>query len=978
MKNHRELLDELFVVKLNFEYAGSPLARPSIPNADNILAISKEYSARGIDVIAVECKDRILEFQKQVIKSQRTDFPNAHFLFISNDGKVFDLYNVSTSKKLKPITYNEIERNTRLFREKIELFNVEAAEGTVDLKIRIEKAFDVNDKVTKKFFDKFQKVHEKLQEGITGIEKPEHVSWYASVLLNRIMFIYFLQKHRVIQNDTNFLLNKFDEVSMRGEDYYRDFLLPLFFFGFARKEGDPEKKKFSQKYGDVRYLNGGLFYPHFIENTYSNVVEEVVDGVTVKLLNAAQNVRIGVKSETLKEILEFLNGYTWYLDSRPMKDEKDINPDVLGYIFEKYINQKELGAYYTKEDITEYIAKNTIIPFVFDKLRAKGYSAPDPAPLITKNLDLRQAAADHLEGITSYDELKYLYTEVLLPLSVLDPAVGSGAFLFAALNILLPLYRKTVYKLRAFRGSVKDEWLETLCNTLEAHSEEYYLTKQIILNNLYGVDIVEEATEICKLRLFLQLASHLPDIRHIEPLPDIDFNIYAGNSLVGGLSWNDLLTNYSMKLFDREGNSVDEKKIEETIKRLTGLKTTYRTVQQSVDDDAALRTLKEEIQSLENRLNGILIDIGVSNPFHWFIEFHDIISRGGFDVVFGNPPYVEYSKIKKHYEIYGYKTESSGNLYAFFIERSLNISNNLSYTGFIVQLSMICTDRMVSVQELVKNQNEKLILASFDDRPGKLFDGLEHIRTVIVLGKKGVNRSEIFTTKYNRWYTDERGSLFESLRFEKNNAKTYVGSIPKIGAEIEKRILKKLMFFEPLGKVATDSHGKSIYFHNAPQYWIRATDFIPYFWNEVEGKKISSHVKKVLIKKEYYIQSIAILNSSIFYWWYIINSNCRDLTSREIDNFPMGDLIPDRLLLPLKGLVKKLMIDLKRNSIRKHTLYKSTGKVVFDEFYPKHSKHIIDAIDSLLAKHYCLSQEELDFIINYDIRFRMGGEEEEN
>jgi len=188
MSNFRDTVDELFVSKLGFEFVGKSLPKPDVAGAENIINISKDYSANGIDVIIVECKDRIPEFQKQVIKANKKHFPNSHFLFISNGGKVFDLYNVSTSQRLKPITYNEIERNTRLFKEKIQLFNVDSAQGTVDLKIKIEKAFDTNDRVTKKFFDRFEKIHKKLQSAISGIKDEGDVSWYASVLLNRIMF----------------------------------------------------------------------------------------------------------------------------------------------------------------------------------------------------------------------------------------------------------------------------------------------------------------------------------------------------------------------------------------------------------------------------------------------------------------------------------------------------------------------------------------------------------------------------------------------------------------------------------------------------------------------------------------------------------------------------------------------------------------------------------------------------------------------
>lgn len=264
MSNFRDTLDELFVTKLNYEFVGDELPKPAIDGQENIIAISKEYAATGIDVVVVECKDRITEFQKKVIKHHKVLFPNAYFMFISNQGKVFDLYNNSRSKKFKPITYDEIGRNTRLFKEKIQFFDVETAEGAADLRIKIDKAFETNDKITRKFYDKFKAIHDKLQKAISGIDDKSDKSWYASVLLNRLMFMYFLQKHNAIQNDANFLLNKFDEVARNNEDFYQDFLLPLFFVGFAKRDNHPEKQNFTAKYGYIKYLNGGLFYPHSI------------------------------------------------------------------------------------------------------------------------------------------------------------------------------------------------------------------------------------------------------------------------------------------------------------------------------------------------------------------------------------------------------------------------------------------------------------------------------------------------------------------------------------------------------------------------------------------------------------------------------------------------------------------------------------------------------------------------------------------
>lgn len=194
------------LTNLGYEPAFQRLTKPSIDGAENLIELSRDYIAPtgNIAVIVAECKDRLPHFQKALIKEYKRTYPDAHFLFISNKGKVFDLYNYATSKKLRPVTYNEIDRNTKLFKEKIQFFNASAVEGSADLRVQIEKAFETTDKITKKFYDNFKGIHEKLTKAIKGISNEADRKWYATTLLNRIMFIFFLQKNYVLQGDTEY------------------------------------------------------------------------------------------------------------------------------------------------------------------------------------------------------------------------------------------------------------------------------------------------------------------------------------------------------------------------------------------------------------------------------------------------------------------------------------------------------------------------------------------------------------------------------------------------------------------------------------------------------------------------------------------------------------------------------------------------------------------------------------------------------
>ena len=969
MSNFQDTLEEFFIKNLDYEFVGQELPTPEIDGNENILGYSKEYHGNGLDIILVECSDRIVEFQKKLIKSEKAHFPNAHFLFVSNNGKVFDLYNNATSKKLKKITYDEIGRNTRLFKEKLQLFEVSSASDSTELQINAEKAFDTSDKITKKFFDKFKKIHTKLQKAISGIDDDKDRSWYASVMMNRIMFIYFLQKHYVIQDNSDFLLQKFDEVNANGKDYYKDFLLPLFFYGFARRDGHPEKEKFVEQYGTIRYLNGGLFYPHHLEKKYTIANPEK------GLYNEpALQTKISINAKLIREILEFLNGYTWYLDNRPMKEDTDINPDVLGYIFEKYINQKELGAYYTKEDITEYISKNTIIPFIFDKMNDNGFNAPAPNPLITNNEDIIGAIGEYIDSIEDFNEAKFLYKDVLLELSVLDPSVGSGAFLFAALNILLPIYQKTVFKLKEFGKTESDRWLNTTLNTIKKHPEEYFLTKQIILNNLYGVDIVEEATEICKLRLFLQLASHLPDIKSIEPLPDIDFNIYAGNSLVGGLSWEDLEANYTMDLF----TSANRENIKIDIEVLSELKTRYRKIQQNDEDEEELNHIKNQIETQENRINSD-IKIGTDNPFHWFIDFKNIIDKGGFDVVIGNPPYVEYNKrnkktgksLKELYQIINYETENCGNLHAFFYERSLKIMNLNSSIGLIVPLSIISTPRMKPAIDLLKRSKFNYFISSFECRPGKLFDGAD-VRLSILIGNKA-NQNNINSTNLVKFFSSDREELFESLEYVNHSQIAFdYELIPKLKNKYDISIYNKL--YSNTSKIKdviskTDS-GNKLFYSYGFRYWAKVLNHPTYFKSAKADK--STGEKELIIDNEIPIYLIgSYLSSSLFYWYYVVTSDAHNFTKHIIYDFPFKVFESSEL----KNAFNIYQKSLESNSIRKTVNYKTTGTIEYQEYYVRKSKQFIDELDDLIGKELGFTNEEINYIKNYDITFRLGVDE---
>jgi len=217
----------------------------------------------------------------------------------------------------------------------------------VDVAGRVKTALDV-DKVTKRFYDSFKTEHAAFLKFIKGIKSNPDLQWYTSLMLNRLMFVYFIQKKGFLDGDVDYLRNRLNRMQAehgknKFHTFYRYFLLRLFHDGLGKAPAD-RKPELEKLLGKVPYLNGGFFEVHPLESAYP---------------------KIDIPDKAFEKLFDFFDACQWHLDERPLRADNEINPDVVGYIFEKYINQKQMGAYYTKEDITEYISKSTVIPFLF-------------------------------------------------------------------------------------------------------------------------------------------------------------------------------------------------------------------------------------------------------------------------------------------------------------------------------------------------------------------------------------------------------------------------------------------------------------------------------------------------------------------------------------------------------------------------------------------------------------------------------------
>lgn len=953
-------------------------------------------------------------------------------------------------------------------------FDLDERTTIMDVKERIQEAFAINSAdVTKSFYAGFQKEHKAFAEFICGVD--DHIAvkdnrnkqWYTSVMLNRLMFCYFIQKKGFLDNDVNYLRNKLEWCQReKGEDrffssFYKGFLSQMFHDGLNNPVHSDE---FESVYGRIPYLNGGMFDEHQIEKDYEGL--DISDDAFVRLF-------------------DFFDKWRWHLDTRITASGKDINPDVLGYIFEQYINDRaQMGAYYTKEDITEYIGKNCILPFLFDAVKAtssahdfkndgyvwsllknsgdayiydavkKGYSANwrDLLPnyiangldtttpnllerrarwnertsetfalpteiwretierlqrcedilgkissgsiheindFITYNLNIRQFAYDLLAGTEDHLFVKHFY-HALQNVTILDPTCGSGAFLFAAMNILEPLYEICIERMEEFHAKNNKSFEEELGEIANKYRSniQYFIYKSIILRNLYGVDIMVEATEIAKLRLFLKMVAVVEVDRRadnlgLDPLPDIDFNIRCGNTLVGYATEEEL--NNDLTWGDMFANAEFKNKVETEMEKVAMTYERFKQIQiNQAEDIAAFKRAKTILQkrlaelnsTLNRRLHAATAQIPYDDwmtshqPFHWLAEFYQIMhDKGGFDVIIGNPPYLERRQID--YAISNYITLDSNAVHAYCMERSLRLLNKCGNISMIVPIALVCTQRMVKIQELLES-NHTVWYSNYAWRPAKLFDAVNRALSIFIANRQtNINK---FSTPYIKWTSENRKTLLQLVAYTHYNTTRSSFWMPKLSNQIDKSILAKLQKVD--GNVGlyitTPSIHKVYYRTTGGLYWKVFTDFSPKYSCDGVAGKSSRETSISISSKNNAVALVGILSSNLFWWWYTITSNLRDLNPSDIWGFKFPKELMNNPTLLERSM--SYVQDIEMNSTMLTRVQKGKGETKTQSFKISLSKPIIDEIDKVLAKHYGFTEEELDFIINYDIKYRMGDE----
>lgn len=925
-----------------------------------------------------------------------------------------------------------IGRENEALEQRLAMIEIKVTESPSIIEVlrRLRAAFDA-DRITKAFYDKFSKRHEALVKAIDGLpayeqertdedkkSKNQERKWYSSLLLNRLMFIYFLQRKGFMDNDRDYLRNRLNAVkALSGNDkffeFYSDFLIPMFHDGLGEPGLDIKDPAIKKIVGDIPYINGGIFAVHELEQTYSD---------------------IHIDDEVFEEVFDLFDGYQWHLDDRPSGNPNEINPDVLGHIFEQFINQKQMGAYYTKEDVTHFMTSSTLLPVFLERVEkltgvnpwayvaaeparyvwesvsygldtpypeditAQAESFPRPAwnekapeewglpgetwwevdhrhrsyeriiasakagainsadTAVTANIDLETLALDIIDGLDAPKDVVTVWA-ILTDLKVIDPTCGSGAFLFAALKILLDLYDAVLDAARSHALTSNARALADLIADTDAHpSQNYYILKHVTLHNLYGVDIMKEATEIARLRLFLNLVAAIEKRKDLEPLPDLDFNIKPGNILVGARTVDEVVD--AADLISQQ-DVLDQATAAAEV--VANAYETFRDVSE-VGEEKAIKTARKALLSalasarmainrtyFGGQSARLTLDEWVKShvPFHWFVEFPEVFAEGGFDVVIGNPPYIGKSKVTE-YKFSSFSTNDLPDIYAPCTERASQITRPEGRMALIVPISAQFGNEFVKLRSHLESRFGSLWVSAFSRNPAALFSaGLGVRSTIIVAGGNSTEKAALQVTKTHRWVDGYRPSLFETLSYvDASPVRDKAGWVRLVNSNLGK-LLAITLTKGRLADISSRRSEHSIGFKTTALYWLSVFIEDPPSYDLNLQPTPQTKIGRVGFPSRAEAKlALAISASKLaLVWWYATGDDF-DVTADGVKTTPAGpSSLSEEARAPLIELADELVAEFPSHVAFTKYAGKWMGNYVLSEM-----REITDKIDVILAK----------------------------
>ena len=533
---------------------------------------------------------------------------------------------------------------------------------------QIEEAFSV-ESVTKEFFNEYARLFKAMDEALTAVvarhpairadfaAKSISTVDFAKKLLGQIVFLYFIQKKGWLgvgqgqswgEGPRHFLRQLADQAVAQGQCLFNEVLEPLFYDTLATDRGaEAWCPRFK---GRIPFLNGGLFEPLAGYDWEQRAI--VLPNVLFTNRQSMPSGDIGTG------ILDVFDRYNFTVnEAEPLEKEVAIDPEMLGKVFENLIEEnrrKGLGAFYTPREIVHYMCQESLINYLDTTLNQSGkrIERADVEVLIRQGEQAAHYETARKDGTESYqrrlpksiEENARALDEALRTITVCDPAIGSGAF---PVGMMTEIVRTRMALTPYFDDATE--------------RTAYHFKRHAIQNSLYGVDIDIGAVEIAKLRLWLSLVVDEENVQQIKPLPNLDYKVVVGNSLLG----------VEKNLFN-----------DEYFKQLEALKPEF------FDESNRVKraNFKQQIDTLINKLTQ------GCEVFDFNIYFSEVFhKKGGFDVVIANPPYVDSEEMARSSKdlrmIYTQKFRSAkGNwdLFVVFIEQGLIKLSNTGRLSFIV------------------------------------------------------------------------------------------------------------------------------------------------------------------------------------------------------------------------------------------------------------------------------------------------------
>jgi type I restriction-modification system DNA methylase subunit len=554
---------------------------------------------------------------------------------------------------------------------------------------QIEEAFSV-ESVTKEFFAQYAALFVATQGALDTIVKKDAVLRadfvaknvstvdFAKKLLGQIVFLYFIQKKGWLgvpkggkwgDGPRNFLRKLADTAIREKKCLFNDVLEPLFYDTLATDRGH---EAWCKTFGcRIPFLNGGLFEP-----LAGYDWEKTNISFTNSLFSNQERTPAG---DTGSGILDVFDRYNFTVnEAEPLEKEVAIDPEMLGKVFENLIEEnrrKGLGAFYTPREVVHYMCQESLINYLDTTLNRQSsiIQRAEVDALIREGEQAAHYEAARKDGTVSYvrrlpesvEKHARVLDDALKAITVCDPAIGSGAF---PVGMMTEIVRARV-ALTPYFNDVTER-------------TPYYFKRHAIQNSLYGVDIDAGAVEIAKLRLWLSLVVDEEDVQQIKPLPNLDYKIVTGSSLM----------RVEKTLFNNE-----------QFKKLEELKPKFFDESDRKKKADYKRQIEKLIQTLTNGLETFDFEIYFSEVFH---------AKGGFDVVIANPPYISYglrggqkmTKEDKEYlkQVFADSAEYKISMYAIFMELGVRLSSKTNGVScFIVPDSFVLGMYFSKIRALV-------------------------------------------------------------------------------------------------------------------------------------------------------------------------------------------------------------------------------------------------------------------------------------